>query len=189
MNTSRVLRNMAGLAFALLLLVPVPALALTFLGSWNFFSATTGGGGSDIVNGTFNNNSDNPNNYGLVIGMGFVNPPSTITKYSVTATRDFQITSESQLVAIAHSFGSLLNNGSINATISIQRYGVANDPFNFPPYSITTPPGTFVGLNNFSRIGRLTLGLYRLSLTITYMRTPTDTWNNSSPHTFTFQGL
>ncbi|HQR09102.1 MAG TPA: hypothetical protein PLN21_19930 [Gemmatales bacterium] len=189
MNTSRVLRNMAGLAFALLLLVPVPALALTFLGSWNFFSATTGGGGSDIVNGTFHNNSDNPNNYGLTIGMGFVNPPSTITKYSVTATRDFQITSDSQLISIAHSFGSFLDNGSISATLSIQRYGVANDPFNFPPYSVTTPPGTFVG-TNLTRFGRLTLGLYRLSLTITYMRTPPNgSWNNSSPHTFTFLGL
>lgn len=190
MNTSRIVRNMAGVSLALLLLIPVPALALTFLGSWNFFSATTGGGGSDIVNGTFTNPvPENPNNYGLIIGMGYVNPPSTISKYSVTATRDFQITDPAQTVNIAHSFGSMLNNGSINVTLTIQRYGVANDPFNFPPYSITTPPGLFVGLDNFQRSGRLTLGLYRLSLTITYMRNPTGSWNNSSPHTFTFKGL
>jgi hypothetical protein len=181
---------MAGLAFALLLLVPVPALALTFLGSWNFFSATTGGGGSDIVNNTFHINVDNPNNYSLAIGMGFVNPPSTITKYSVTATRDFQITDPSQLVKIAHFFGSFIQDAGINVTINIQRYGVANDPFNFPPYSITAGnPGQFVGLNNFFSQRSLSMGLYRLSLTITYMRTPPGTWNNSSPHTFTFQGL
>lgn len=194
MSTSRVLRNIAGLAFALLLLVPVPALALTFLGSWNYFKATTGGGGPDIVQGTSSNNTDNPNNYGLTIGMGFVNPPSTITKYSVTATRDFQITDPVQSVNIAHSFASLVNDGSINVTLSIQRYGVANDPFNFPPYSQTVPasapPGSLLFLDNFNRTGRLTQGLYRLSLTITYMRTPPNgSWNNSSPHTFTFRGL
>lgn len=192
MNSSRLLRNMAGLAFALLLLVPVPALGLTFLGSWNFFSATTGGGGSDIVNGTFHNNNDNPNNYDLTIGMGFVNPPSTITKYSVTATRDFQITNPLEFVRIAHSFFSNINGASISATVTIQRYGVANDPFNFPPYNISSPLGTDmgVGLNDFSKTSRLSQGLYRLSLTITYMRTPPNgSWNNTSPHVFTFQGL
>ncbi|MFT3881388.1 MAG: hypothetical protein QM703_17200 [Gemmatales bacterium] len=192
MNKTRLVRNMAGLAFALLLLVPVPALALTFLGSWNYFTATTPSG--NLVPGASQNSTDNPNNYGLTIGMGFVDPPSNITKYSVTATRDFQITNALEFVRIAHSFFSYINNGSINVTITIQRYGVANDPFNFPPYSVsagqTAPPGTGFGLDDFSKTGRLSQGLYRLSLTITYMRTPPNgSWNNSSPHVFTFQGL
>jgi hypothetical protein len=189
MNTSRVVRNMAALAFALLLLVPVPALALTFLGSWRYFTATNPANSSDVV-GAFRTSSDNPNDYGLIIGMGMVSPPATITSFSVTATRDFQITDNSQLVKIAHTFGSLLENAGINVTISIQRYGVANDPFNFPPDSITagnTPQN--VGLDNFFSQRTLSMGLYRLSLTVTYNRTPPGKWNNSSPHTFTFQGL
>ncbi len=190
MSTTRVLRNMAGLAFALLLLVPVPALALTFLGSWNYFSATNPAGNTASILGTFQNSTDNPNNYLLQIGMGAPKPTSIVTSYSVTATRDFQITDPSQLVKIAHSFSSYLQDAGINVTINIQRYGVANDPFNFPPYSITADNfGKTVGLDNFFSQRSLSMGLYRLSLTITYTRTPSGGWNNSSPHTFTFKGL
>ncbi len=177
---------MVGLALAILLLAPVPAMGLMFLGSWNFFQSQLG------VPGSFTGSTDNPNNYGLTIGMGVVTPPSSITRYSVTATRDFQISDPNELVRISHSFGTLLNNGSINVTLTIQQFGVANDPFNFPPYSVNSsgpPPGTFYSLNDFFKTGNLTKGLYRLSLTITYQRTPTGSWNNSSPHTFNFRGL
>jgi hypothetical protein len=178
---------MVGLALAILLLAPVPAMGLMFLGSWNIFQSPGG------VPGSFTSNSDNPNNYFLTIGMGVVSPPSSITKYSVTATRDFQITDPNELVRISHSFASLLNDGSINVTLSIQQFGVANDPFNFPPYSVFAPagppPGTLFSLDDFFKTGNLTKGLYRLSLTITYQRTPTGSWNNSSPHTFNFRGL
>ncbi len=178
---------MVGLALAILLLAPVPAMGLMFLGSWNFFQSTLG------VPGSFQSSTDNPNNYGLTIGMGAVSPPSSITRYSVTATRDFQISDPSELVRISHSFASLLYNGSINVTLTIQQFGVANDPFNFPPYSITNPgapslPSTY-SLNDFFKTGSLSKGLYRLSLTITYQRNPTGFWNNSSPHTFNFRGL
>jgi len=194
MNKSRLLRKLAGLAFALLLLVPVPALGLTFLGSWNYFIATTGGGGSDVVNGTSTNSTDNPNNYSLTVGMGYVNPPSTITTYTVTATRDFRIDNPSQTINILHFFGSFINDSSIKVTIAIQRFGVANDPFNFPPYNISAPllnpPGTFVSLNGFGRRGALLQGLYRMTVTLTYTRNPPQgSWNNSSPHTFNFRGL
>lgn len=190
MMKSRLLRNVLGTAFALLLLVPVPALGITFLGSWRFFSTTTGGS----VAGSSTGFSDQANNYGLTIGMGSVQPPSNVSKYSVTATRDFQITSLSELVRISHSFGTFISDGSINVTMTIQRYGVANDPFNFPPYSFVAPqsnPPAFAYLDDFFRTGTLTQGLYRLSLTITYMRTPgpNSSWNNSSPHTFNFRGL
>jgi hypothetical protein len=187
MIKSRLLRNMVGLALAILLLAPVPAMGLMFLGSWNFFQSQLG------VPGSFQSSTDNPNNYGLTIGMGVVAPPSSITKYSVTATRDFQISDASELIRISHSFASLLNDGSINVTLTIQQFGVANDPFNFPPYSVSAPPGpppgSFFSLDDFFKTGTLTKGLYRLSLTITYQRTPTGSWNNSSPHTFNFRGL
>ena len=187
MIKSRLLRNMVGLALAILLLAPVPAMGLMFLGSWNFFQSSLG------VPGSFQSSTDNPNNYGLTIGMGAVSPPSSITRYSVTATRDFQISDPSELIRISHSFNSFLTNGSINVTLTIQQFGVANDPFNFPPYSVfapASPPNSFFSLNDFFKTGSLSKGLYRLSLTITYQRDPgTGSWNNSSPHTFNFRGL
>lgn len=193
MNQHKLLRTIIGATLALLLLIPVPALGLTFLGTWKFFSSTTGGTVTDGDTSQFG--FDAPGNYGLQIGMGKVDPPSNVTKYSVTATRDFQITSPSELIRISHTFGSYIRDGSINVTMTIQRYGVANDPFNFPPYSFSAPagppPGMFAGLNDFFRTGTLTQGLYRVSLTITYTRTTgqNSSWNNSSPHQFNFRGL
>jgi hypothetical protein len=176
------LRNTFGAILALLLLAPVPAFALTFLGGWNFFQSVPG-----IA--TIFPPSDAPEHYMLKIGMGQIPPPS-VTKLSVTATRDFQITSPSQLISIRHMFGSFLQSGSINVTLSIQRFNVPNDPFNFPPYSFSTL-GTANPSLDFTKFGTLTQGLYRVTLTITYTCKSTPlgcAWNNSSPHTFNFDG-
>lgn len=192
MNKLGKYRNVIGATLALLMLLPVPALGLTFLGSWRFFTSNVGGTPSNLTAPII---SDAPNNYGLTINMGQVlSTDPTISKYSVTATRDFQITDPTELIKIAHSFSSTLQGlgSSINVTMTIQRYGVANDPFNFPPYSFTPPQANTVYnpfLNNFFKQGSLTLGLYRLSLTLTYIRnpnTPPSSWNNSSPHVFNF---
>ena len=186
------MRTFIGATLALLLLIPVPALGLTFLGSWRFFTSSTGGTpGGNLTPSV----SDNPNSYMLTVPMGIVDPPSNVSKYSVTATRDFQINDPSELIRIAHSFGTLMRDGTINVTMTIQRYGVPNDPFNFPPYSFNAPPFpagvSNPQLNNFFKDGSLTQGLYRLSLTLTYIRNvnSNSNWNNSSPHVFTFNRI
>jgi hypothetical protein len=175
------LKQTFGAIAALLLLAPVPAFALTFLGTWSIFQSP-----SKIA--TIYPFIDSPEHYQLKIGMGQI-PPPEITKLSVTATRDFQITSASQLISIQHFFGSLLTNSSINATISIQRYNVPSDPFNFPPYSFTAL-GQQTATLDFTKFGTLTQGLYRLTLTLTYTCNNPDNcaWNNTSPHTFNFDG-
>ncbi len=167
---------------ALLLLIPVPVFGLTFLGTWKFFESTTG-----IASKSF---SDSPNNYSLTIGMGVVPPPVNLTKLSVTAVRDFQITDPSQLVAISHMFGTFLKNGNIGVSMSILKDGVANDPFNFPPYSFTAQGMQHPSLN-YSKQGMFSMGLYRLTITITYrLNQPgNSSWNNSSPHVFQFRGF
>lgn len=186
-------RNLIGATLALLMLIPVPALGLTFLGSWRFFTSSTGGTPDNLTAPLV---VDSPNNYGLTINMGKVETTSTVTKYSVTATRDFQITDASELIRISHSFASTIQGlgSSINVSMTIQRYGVANDPFLFPPYSFSVPTANQIynpSLNNFFKQSSLTSGLYRLSLTLTYIRqltTPDNptSWNNSSPHVFNF---
>ncbi|HMP18439.1 MAG TPA: hypothetical protein PKD72_15545, partial [Gemmatales bacterium] len=181
-------RNILGVTLALALLIPVPALGLTFLGSWRFFTSNVGGLPSGL---TAPGIVDIVNDYTLSINMGQVAPPSTVSKYSITATRDFSISDPSELIRISHSFNSLMSDGNINVTMTIQRYGVANDPFNFPPYSFNAPPNVMSNpfLNDFFKTSPLTQGLYRLSLTLTYIRnvTPTSSWNNSSPHVFNFR--
>jgi hypothetical protein len=179
---SAMFRNSLGALLALLLLAPVPAFALTFLGGWSFFQSVPGVA-------TIFPPVDGQNAYQLKIGMGNV-PPPNITKLSVTATRDFQITNPMELISITHAFGSVLTNGSINVTLSIQKYNVPSDPFNFPAYSFTAMGTQFPSLN-FTKNGSLTQGLYRLTITLTYTTCGQATgcgWNNSSPHTFTFLG-
>ncbi len=176
-----ILRNTVGAVLALLLLAPVPAFALTFLGAWSFFQSVPGIAQIPAP-------IDLPENYRLVIGMGQVPPPTNVTKLSVTATRDFRIDSVSQLISIQHAFTSFIRSASINVTLSIQRYNVPSDPFNFPPYSTSSQLPAVVGLD-FTKMGMLTQGLYRLTLTITYTRNPAGEWNNFSPHTFNFRGL
>lgn len=178
-------RKGLGALVMLTLIAPVPAFAITFLGSWRFFESTPG-----IASLSF---TDAPNSYSLRIGMGQV-PPPDISKLSVTATRDFQITQASEMVRIAHQFGTLLRNSNINVTLSIQQFNVPNDPFNFPPYSfgsVNPNPGDFTLASlDFAKTGQLSQGLYRLTITITYTRTKADSaWNNISPHVFTFNGL
>lgn len=184
------LRSFIGATLALALLIPVPALGLTFLGSWRFFTSNVGGLPTNLTPPGI---VDNPNDYQLTINMGKVDPPSTVSKYSVTATRDFSIADPSELIRISHSFGTFMRDGNINVTMTIQRYGVANDPFNFPPYSFSAPaypaPVSNPSLDDFFKQSPLTQGLYRLSLTLTYIRNPNDNsnWNNSSPHVFNFR--
>jgi hypothetical protein len=163
------------------MLVPAPAFALMFLGSWSFFQSTPG-----IA--TIFPPVDSPNHYILKIGMGHI-PPPTVNKLTVTATRDFIINGPSQLVSIRHMFGSFLLNSSIDVTLSVQRFNVPNDAFNFVPYSFTAN-GTANPSLDYSQNGNLQSGLYRLSVTITYTCRILGNcaWNNSSPHTFFFDG-
>ncbi|MBL8822709.1 MAG: hypothetical protein JNJ77_08995 [Planctomycetia bacterium] len=186
MNKTSFVRKILTTALVLVALLPVPALAITFLGGWQFFATHPG-----ITSQTF---TDDFNNYGLTISMGAVAAPSGVTKVSVTAIRDFRVTDPSELVRISHSFGSYIQDGSINVNVSIQRYGVANDPFNFPPYSfITQNPALQYNpsLNDFFKQNTLAAATYRMAVTITYTRSgaTTSSWNNSSPHVFNFRGV
>ncbi|MFT3882438.1 MAG: hypothetical protein QM703_22650 [Gemmatales bacterium] len=171
-----------GILAASFLLLPVPVFGLTFLGSWNFFESSSG-----IISKSF---SDSPNNYSLTIGMGVAPPPENLTKLSISAVREFQITDPNQLVNISHMFGTLLNNGNISVSISIFKNGTPNDPFNFPAYSFGLQGWQHPSLN-YSKSGMLGIGYYRLSITITYtLNQPgNSSWNNSSPHVFQFHGL
>jgi hypothetical protein len=172
-------RKSLGALVMLTLIAPVPAFALTFLGSWRYFESTPG---VATVSST-----DAPNDYTLMIGMGQV-PPPDIMKLSVTATRDFQITSTSELIRISHFFRSLVRNTSVNVNLSIQQFNVPNDPFNFPPYSLATIGTNEIGID-ISKTGKLNMGFYRVAITITYTRHIADSfWNNFSPHTFRFLG-
>jgi len=186
MNKTSFVRKILTTALVLVALLPVPALGITFLGGWQYFATHPG------ITTQFS--YDSLNDYGLSIHMGAVSAPSSVTKVSVTAIRDFRITNPSELVRISHSFGSFIQDGSINVNVSIQRYGVANDPFNFPPYSYITQNPALVynpSLNDFFKQSSLVAATYRLAVTITYTRSGTASsfWNNSSPHVFNFRGV
>lgn len=170
-------------------LLPVPVLALSFLGTWQFFESKSG---TQLPPSHNHFSSDNPGVGGnLQIDMRQFTT-TTDGKITVTATRDFAL-SRTELVNISHSFGSLLANGNISVTMSVVRIG-AMDVFGWPPYSGNAgngPPGVFG--TNFNKSVALSAGNYRVSLTIIYntgsLNNPGGQWNNTSIHNFNFSGV
>lgn len=181
-------------ALAVVLLLPVPGFALTFLGFWQVFVAGGGGPGVPSPGITF---GDNLQGGFLQIDMGEFAQNGFSGSLSVTAVRDFRINGASELVTITRQFQSLIGDGRIRVTVTITPYNIANPPpFSIPPIDfnryglgITT-----VGDNSTST-GLFTGGNYRVTIRVIYEKNGqinnqnTGYWKNSTPHRFTFFGI
>lgn len=194
-----ILRVLAA-AIALLLLLPVPGMALTFLGFWQIFSSSSGTG----VPSPTTSFGDNLRGGFLEVNMGEYLNNGFSGNLSVTAIRDFRINGAAELVTIRRSFTSLLSDGRIRVTVNITPYNVANPPpFNIPPVNINRtgaifpgPPfgGPTVG-DNSSNTGLFLGGNYRVTINILYEKNGqlnnqnSGYWKNLSAHRFEFFGI
>ncbi|HMP58041.1 MAG TPA: hypothetical protein PKD86_01700 [Gemmatales bacterium] len=184
-------------ALTLLLLVPVPGLAITFLGTgWAILVSSTG----NLIDGDpsppTHNFTPNPRGGLLEINMGeflqnggFSNGPAQLR---VTATRDFRVNGASETLRITRSFQSQLANGSIQVTVNIQPYNLANTPpYIIPPVTRLAPLGPPITVNDFSTNNGVFLGgNYRVTITITYtLNGAGGYWKNDTPHRFDFFGI
>jgi hypothetical protein len=192
--TKRPLTRYVAAALAILLLLPVPGFAITFLGSWQFFVMSSGGPGLPTPSMSF---ADNIRGGYLEVNMGEFAQNGFSGSLNVTAIRDFRVNGASELVTISRQFTSLLGDGRIRVTVHITPYNIANPPpFNIPPVDFNryglgiAPVGT-----NASNTGLFIGGNYRVTINIVYEKNGqingvnTGYWKNSSPHRFTFFGI
>lgn len=191
---SRSFTRYVAAALAIVLLLPVPGAALTFLGFWQFFQSGVGTG----VPSATSFSQDNVRGGFIEINMGEYLRNGFSGSLNVTAVRDFRINGAAELVTITRSFTSQLEDGRIRVTVNITPYNVNNPPpFNIPPININRfgLPQAQVG-DNSSNTGLFLGGNYRVTINIVYEKNGqnangqnTGYWKNSTPHRFTFFGI
>jgi hypothetical protein len=191
---SRSFTRYVATALAIVLLLPVPGAALTFLGFWQIFTSQTGGPG---VPSSLVTTQDNLHGGFIEINMGEFQRNGFSGSLSVTAVRDFRINGAAELVTIARSFQSIVEDGRIRVTVNITPYNIANQPpFTIPPINFNKfgQPQQTVG-DNSSNTGLFQGGNYRVTISIVYEKNGqtngnnTGYWKNSTPHRFTFFGI
>lgn len=174
-------RIVAGVVTAALLL-PLPAMAITFLGSWSVTQFRTGSPPVAVVS-----SGDTGGGGFLSIDMGsYTAPRSAVSQ--VTAVRTFRVRSSGELLNLDRQFSTQLRNANLNLDVQFQRI-TGRSSFRINP--ITESAGSTtrtVGLNRTdSRF--MTGGLYRAVITVRQHKSATGMWNNVSPYRFTFTSI
>jgi hypothetical protein len=183
-------RFVIGLSIFLFLL-PVPAYAFTFLGSWIFRRSQAASPliiptAGDFANGGF-----------LDFDMGFVPPDSgglPASLSTIWATRNFTITNPFEAVTLDQSFVTLFRGADTNVTVRITKLSGNQVPLNLARKDTAgIRYSRLVGgrTRNSVNIGA---GDYAVSIRVRYRRNRIGLWDNSlppvaSPFTFTFTGM
>lgn len=184
-------------AATLLMLLPIPAMAITFLGSdWNYQVTFQGNPIDGFPPSPVTNFTPNPRGGVLEIDMreflqngNFSNGPAQVR---IQAIRDFRVNGASETLRITRSFRSTLANGSIQVTVNIQPYNIANQPpYTIPPVNRTAGLGSPIQVgDNSTNNGVFLGGNYRVTITITYtLNGAGGYWRNDTPHRFDFFGI
>lgn len=169
-------RRVVGGVAALALFVPVPALALTFLGSWNITQAQTGGAPAATVT------SQDTNNGGILsINLGSFSQ-RTAASSTVTARRNFRVASAGEAITIARNLQAILKNASVSATVQVQHVG-------FPAFSDSAGSRPRLFQDNTTRTKRLGGGTYQVIVTVRNTKDRNGSWTTVSPYQFTFSGV
>lgn len=182
LNAARTLRrkSLAGAVVSAALLLPVPAFAITFLGSWSFSQSQSSG-----VSAATTSSTDTATGGALTINMGKINNKKNASS-SITATRQFTATAGQNLVVDREFITSLTNAGlSVSLTVkdasnaTVYSYSL-NQPVPTTG-SITDPGAGYTALAG---------GTYSVSITITHTTGSTSgNWDNTaSAYTFSFNG-
>ena len=167
---------MLGGAAALALLLPLPALALTFLGSWQITNQQTGGAPRATV-------TSQDNSSGGVLNIDLKSFSCRASGSStVTAVRNFRVDSPSEVVTVARSLQTILKNAAVDATVQIQ--GVR-----FPNFDEAAGSRPRLFADSTSRQKRLRGGTYRVVVTVRASKDRNGSWTTVSPYQFTFSGV
>jgi len=171
-----------GAILAAVLFLPMPALALTFLGAWNINQNQTGGAPAAVVT-----SGDSATGGFLNIDMGSYSN-RVVASSAVTANRDFSIASPSEVVTFTRAIQAIFRNANLEASVTVQRLSGTSD-FLFPTFDRKV--GSHV--RYFNRVDRRThrmnSGTYRVLVTVRNTKEKTGFWQTVSPYHFTFNGV
>ncbi len=169
-------RKVVGGVAALALFVPVPALALTFLGSWNITQNQTGGAPPATVT-----SQDTSTGGILSIDLGSFSHTGAASS-TVTARRNFRVASAGEAVTVARNLETILKNASVNATVQIQHVS-------FPAFNDTAGSRPRLFQDATTRTKRLGGGTYQVVVTVRNTKDRIGSWTTVSPYQFTFSGV
>jgi hypothetical protein len=181
-------RVLGGLTAAILLL-PMPAMAISYITSWQ---ATYNQSGSPLPpKATFNDGGIVGQNDTLFVDPGEYTNGTTPASSSITLTRQVSL-SANQTIEFDHSFSGLFAQGGYSATV------VVEDLMGHPvvtPFSVNknTTSSSFIELQDSLNVrNRLNNGNYLLVVTVTDVtNNKLGGWkknNKSQEHEFDFQG-
>jgi len=171
-----------GLA-AVALLLPMPALALTFLGSWQVTQNQQGGAPRATVS-----SHDTSSGGVLNLNLGSFSHTGAASS-TVTAARNFTVSSPQEAVTIANNFQTILKNAGLNVTVTVRRTSGGSDKFGFPKFSQTAfSRPRFVDVTS-TKTRTLTAANYRVTVTVQNTKDRNGSWTTVSPYQFSFNGV
>jgi hypothetical protein len=184
----RMRRVVGGLAAALLL-IPMPAMAITYLGSWQ--ASYSQSGGPTPPTPTFSDSGVSGQNDTVLVDMGEYQGSTAKATSTIELTRDISISSSSQVIQFDHSFAGLFEQAGYSVTVAVEN---SKGQVVVTPISIskTTTSTTFKELQDSLNVNeRLSKGSYTLVVTVTdATNNKIGGWkrHNSQSHEFDFQG-
>jgi hypothetical protein len=177
-NAKRSWKRIVPLAVTAVLLLAVPASALTFLTPWQFAQTKQEKGApTALFDPTFGDGET------LLVDMGATSSPKA--KSRVEASREFRVDSGDNLIGITHMFETLLVDASLKVEMKLK-------PEKGFKLKSVKGDGQLVGLNQ-TFVHTLPQGDYTLKIKIDY-KNKNGGWDNSapapgSPHTFSIQSI
>jgi hypothetical protein len=189
-------RRFLGGAAAALLLMPMPAMALTFLGSWT--PSISVSGGPTPPTPTF---TDSVTNNGgkaedvLNVFMGDYQGQTATANSSITLTRQFDITNPAQVLQFQHNATTMLSQAGENVTLQVKN-GAGQVLFTPVNFAFSTNSTTFVSVQD-SELYRTALSMnpatqhYMLVANVTFnTNNKVGGWKTkSAAHVFDIQGF
>jgi hypothetical protein len=172
-----------------LVLLPVPALALTFLTDWDIRTETRNAPSPTVLAG-------DTSSQGTFFQVNFgENTRPQVASALVTGVRDFAITTDRQAVGFFRSVEALLENSSINFGFRIVNLANQREVLSFRRSEDAGPVRTrFNELVGFT--ANLARGSYQITLDVGFEKTAAGSWDNTgaiagqgSPFQFEFLGI
>jgi hypothetical protein len=180
-------RRMIGALAAAALLVPLPAMALTFTGPWQAFTNVSGGPTpttptfTDVTNGGTDD---------LVVDMKDYQGATAKAASIITLVRPIEITSASEAVDFAHQFAADFKQGGVVAAVGVfdGRGNLVAAPITFAQQTRST---TFTPIGADQSVTEtFSKGNYFLGVGVIYFtNNKIGGWKEVSKHHFEIEGL
>jgi hypothetical protein len=183
-------KQLIGGAVAALMLLPVPAMALTFIDAWAPVISTSGG--PKPAPPTFSDVTNNAKQLDdLTVNMGNYQGSTATAQSSIELTRHVSVPDGSQNVSFQEQFTSQFTQAGASVTVAVKDasgHNVLFTPLSFSFQSTLTQPVTVQVFQLATR--KVNGGTYTFDVKVAYnTNNKIGGWKTISPHAFEFKGL